>query len=79
MSAAFASTLEIHVLAGEIVVNLTGARCTMTFEKAASSSQLIEKPFWTHVDRSAPISASAFRALALSAAYAKAKEVGWMK
>ena len=38
ISAAFAAMLEIHVLPGEIVVNLVGARCTMTFEKQKTCS-----------------------------------------
>ena len=71
--------LEIHVLPGEIVVNLVGARCTMTFVTAQDLSRLIEKPFWTRIDPSAPISSSEFTTIARLAADEKAAELGWLR
>jgi hypothetical protein len=47
--------LEVHVVDQDIIVNLPGTRCTITFQMAPDSPSLIEKPDWTRGDEQAAI------------------------
>jgi hypothetical protein len=70
--------LEVHVVDQEIIVNLPGTRCTITFQMASDSPSLIEKPEWTRGDEQAAIPLTVFRARAWVAANEKARELGWI-
>jgi hypothetical protein len=39
--------LEVHVVDQDIIVNLPGTRCTITFQMAPDLPSLVEKPEWT--------------------------------
>jgi hypothetical protein len=70
--------LEVHVVDQDIIVNLPGTRCTITFRMAPDSPDLIEKEEWTRGDEEAAITLHVFRARAWAAASAKARELGWI-
>jgi hypothetical protein len=70
--------LEVHVVEQDIIVNLPGTRCTITFEKSSDSLDIVEKPAWTRGDPEAAIPLQVFRARAWVAARAKARELGWI-
>jgi hypothetical protein len=46
--------LEVHVVGERIIVNLPGARFTMTFTKDPDSPGIIEREHWTRDDMSLP-------------------------
>jgi hypothetical protein len=70
--------LEVHVVDEDIIVNLPGTRCSITFEKSPDSLSLIEKPEWTRGNPEAAIPLHVFRARAWVAANNKARELGWI-
>jgi hypothetical protein len=70
--------LEVHVVDQDIIVNLPGTRCTITFQLAPDSPSLIEKPEWTRGDEQAAITLPVFRARAWVAASDRARELGWI-
>lgn len=70
--------LEIHVHESQIIVNLRGTRLTITYGVSPDEGSLVEQPFWTGDDRSAPISLNEFRESAWLAAKKKAHEIGWI-
>jgi hypothetical protein len=70
--------LEIHVVGEDIIVNLPGARFTITFQKAPDSPGIIEKTEWTRGDPESAIPPEVFRARAWVAAHDKARELGWI-
>ena len=55
------SELELHVHDEQIIVNMPETRLTMTYQASSDAPWLIELPFWTCDDRTAPISVNDFR------------------
>src|SRR6478672_11428024 len=72
------SELELHVQDEQIIVNMPETRLTMTYQASSDAPWLIELPFWTCDDRTAPISVNDFRGRAWQAANKKARELGWI-
>ena len=70
--------LEVHVVGERIIVNLPGARFTMTFTKDPDSPGIIEREHWTRDDHESAVPPQVFRARAWVAASAKARELGWI-
>jgi hypothetical protein len=70
--------LEVHVVEQDIIVNLPGTRCTITFQKAPDSPGLFEKQEWTREDPESAIPLHVFRARAWVVANDKARELGWI-
>jgi hypothetical protein len=70
--------LEVHVVGERIIVNLPGARFTMTFEKDPKGPGIIERAQWTKEDHESTVPPQVFRAKAWVAASAKARELGWI-
>jgi len=70
--------LQIHIDYPQIIVNMPGTRLTVTYQLSADKQSLVEHPFWTGDDRSAPISLNEFRKEAWWAARKKAQEVSWI-
>ena len=66
--------LELHLYGGQIIVNLSGTRLTMTFEVSSREPRLLENKFWTRDDGNAE-----FRMKALEEATMKARELGWLR
>ena len=72
------SELELHVHDEQIIVNMPETRLTMTYQASLDVPWLVELPFWTCDDRTAPISVNDFRGRAWQAANKKARELGWI-
>jgi hypothetical protein len=70
--------LEVHVVGERIIVNLPGARFTMTFEKDPDGPGIVERSHWTRDDPESPVPQQVFRARAWVAANEKARELGWI-
>jgi hypothetical protein len=70
--------LEVHVVGERIIVNLPGARFTMTFTKDPDSPGIIEREHWTRDDHESAVPPQVCRARAWVAASAKARELGWI-
>ena len=70
------SELELHVHDEQIIVNMPETRLTMTYQASSAVPWLVELPFWTSDDRTAPISINDFRRRAWKAANKKARELG---
>jgi hypothetical protein len=70
--------LEVHVVGERIIVNLPGARFTMTFEKDPDGPGIVERAHWTRDDPESAVPAQVFRARAWAAASAKARQLGWI-
>jgi hypothetical protein len=71
-------TLEVHVVGERIIVNLPGARFTMTFEKDPDGPGIVERAHWTRDDPESTVPPQVFGARAWVAAKAKARELGWI-
>ena len=69
-----AAMTELHFYGGQIIVNLSGTRLTMTFEVSSREPRLLENKFWTRDDGNAE-----FRMKALEEATMKARELGWLR
>ena len=69
--------LEAHVVGERIIVNLSGARFTMTFEKDLDGPGILERTHWTTNDLESSVP-QVFRARAWVGASAKARELGWL-
>jgi hypothetical protein len=70
--------LEVHVVGERIIVNLPGARFTMTFEKDSKGPGIVERAHWTRDDPESKVPPQVFRARAWVAAKGKARELGWI-
>ena len=70
--------LELHVHHKQIIVSMPDTCFTMTYQASSEAPRLVELPFWTRDDRSAPISLTEFRWSAWQAAFEKARELGWI-
>jgi hypothetical protein len=70
------SELEVHVVDENIIVNLPGTRCSITYKKMPDWPGLIERPEWTRGDPEARITLTIFRARAWQADNDKARELG---
>jgi hypothetical protein len=68
--------LEIHFDEPQIIVNARGTRLTITYQVSSDGQSLLENPFWTGDDRSAPVSLKEFRTSAWLAAQKTAQEIG---
>jgi hypothetical protein len=72
------SKLELHVHHRQIIVSMPDTCFTMTYQASSEAPRLVELPFWTRDDRTAPISLTEFRWSAWQAAFVKARELGWI-
>ena len=70
--------LEVHVVDQDIIVNLPGTRCTITFQRAPGFPGIVEKPEWTRGDPESGLDLVIFRVRAFQAATQKARELGWI-
>jgi hypothetical protein len=75
-----ASTLkfEVVVVQSDIIVNLPGTSCSITYQRSSGPTVLVEKREWTRVDDNCPLTLEEFREASCQEALAKAKELGWM-
>jgi len=72
------SQLELHVHHRQVIVSMPGTCFKMTYQASSDVPRLVELPFWTHDDGTAPISLTEFRWRAWQAAFEKARELGWI-
>jgi hypothetical protein len=72
------SKLEFHVHHTQIIVSMPYTCFRMTYQASLEAPRLVELPFWTRDDRTAPISLTEFRWRAWQAALEKARELGWI-
>jgi hypothetical protein len=75
-----ASTLdfEVVVVQSDIIVNLPGTSCSITYQRSSGPVGLVEKEGWTRVDNNCPLTLEEFRKASSQQALAKAKELGWI-
>ena len=77
-SLASALNLEVVVVQNDIIVNVPGTSCSITYRRSSGPITLLEKREWTRVDEKCPLTLEEFREASCQEALAKARELGWI-